>query len=118
MSAVVTGVGSAVPERMDQAGLWNDFFRAHYSGDPVAERIFASSAITMRHGVADPRLVDVSSWSTGQRMARYVEEAPRLGKAALAQALASADLDPSEIGLFTGAPCTGYGTPGLDFVLA
>ncbi len=60
MSAVVTGVGSAVPERMDQAGLWDDFFRAHYAGDRVAERIFASSAITMRHGVADPRVVDVS----------------------------------------------------------
>ena len=93
-AAVVTGFGSAVPERMDQAGLWNDFFRAHYGGDPVAERIFASSAITMRHGVADPRLIDVSSWTTGRRMARFVDEAPRLGKAAVGNALADADLDP------------------------
>jgi alkylresorcinol/alkylpyrone synthase len=118
MSAVVTGLGSAVPERMDQAGLWNDFFRDHYSGDRVAERIFASSAITMRHGVADPRVVDVSSWSTGQRMARYVDEAPRLGKSALANALAAADLNPADIGMFTVASCTGYSTPGLDLVLA
>jgi predicted naringenin-chalcone synthase len=103
---------------MDQAGLWTDFFHTHYSGDPVAERIFASSAITMRHGVADPRLVDVSSWSTGQRMARYVDEAPRLGKSALAGALGAADLDPAEIGLFTVASCTGYSTPGLDLILA
>ncbi len=117
-AAVVIGVGSAVPEPMDQAGLWNDFFRAHYRADPVAERIFASSAITMRHGVADPRLVDVSSWSTGRRMARFVDEAPRLGKAALSTALAAADLDPVDVGMFTVASCTGYSTPGLDLVLA
>ena len=81
-AAVLTGFGYAVPEAMDQAGLWTDFFRAHYAGDRVAERVFASSAITTRHGVADPRVVDVSSWSTGQRMTRYVDEAPRLGKVA------------------------------------
>jgi predicted naringenin-chalcone synthase len=103
---------------MDQAGLWTDFFHAHYRGDPVAERIFASSAITMRHGVADPRVEDVSSWTTGRRMARFVDEAPRLGKAALGNALAAADLDPADIGLFTVASCTGYSTPGLDLVLA
>jgi alkylresorcinol/alkylpyrone synthase len=117
-AAVVTGFGSAVPEPMDQAGLWNDFFRDHYRGDPVAERIFASSAITMRHGVADPRLIDVSSWTTGRRMARFVDEAPRLGKAALGNALAAADLDPADVGMFTVASCTGYSTPGLDLVLA
>ncbi len=118
MAAVVTGAGFAVPDAMDQAGLWSDFFHGHYGGDRVAERVFASSAITTRHGVADPRLVDVSSWSTGRRMARYVEEAPRLGKAALAHALADADLDAADIGLFTVVSCTGYSTPGLDLVLA
>ena len=117
-AAVLTGFESAVPAAMDQAGLWTDFFRAHFDDDPAAERIFASSAITMRHGVADPRLVDVSSWSTGRRMARYVDEAPRLGKSALANALAAADLDPADIGMFTVASCTGYSTPGLDLVLA
>ncbi len=117
-TAALTGFGTAVPAAMDQAGLWDDFFRAHYGNDPVAERIFASSAITMRHGVADPRLVDVSSWSTGQRMARYVDEAPPLGKSALANALGAAELDPADIGLFTVASCTGYSTPGLDLVLA
>lgn len=118
MTAVLTGVGSAVPAAMDQAGLWTDFFHGHYDGHRVAERIFASSAITTRHGVADPRLVDVSSWSTGQRMARYVDEAPRLGKSAISNALAAADLSPSDIGLFTVASCTGYSTPGLDLILA
>jgi alkylresorcinol/alkylpyrone synthase len=118
MSAVVAGSGFAVPAAMDQAGLWADFFSSHYGGDRAAGRVFASSAITTRHGVADPRLVDVSSWTTGQRMARYVEEAPRLGKAALAQALADADMDASDVGLFAVVSCTGYSTPGLDLVLA
>jgi predicted naringenin-chalcone synthase len=103
---------------MDQAGLWTDFFRQHYAGDSTAEHIFASSAISTRHGVADPRVLDVSSWSTGQRMARYADEAPRLGKAALSQALAAAELDPRDLGLFAVASCTGYSTPGLDLVLA
>jgi predicted naringenin-chalcone synthase len=103
---------------MDQAGLWADFFCQHYGGDPLAERIFGSSAITTRHGVADPRVIDVSSWSTGRRMARYVDEAPQLGKAALANALAAADLEPADIGLFTVASCTGYSTPGLDLTLS
>jgi alkylresorcinol/alkylpyrone synthase len=118
MRAVITGSGFAVPDAMDQVGLWNDFFCAHYDGNRVAGRIFASSAITTRHGVADPRVVDVSSWSTGQRMSRYVEEAPGLGKAALAQAFASADIDPTDIGMFAVASCTGYSTPGLDLILA
>ena len=116
--AYVAGFGTAVPEPMDQAGLWSGFFDGHYAGDRVARRIFASSAISRRHGVADPRIVDVSRWSTGQRMARYVDEAPRLGKAALAQALAAADLAAEDVGLFAVASCTGYSTPGLDLVLA
>ena len=85
----------------------------------VAERIFASSAITMRHGVADPRVDDVSSWSTGQRMARYRRRgaAARQGGAGAAR-WPQADLDAADIGLFTVASCTGYSTPGLDLVLA
>ncbi len=114
----MAGAGSAVPANMDQSGLWSDFFRHHYDGDRVAERIFASSAITTRHGVADPRIEDVSGWSTGRRMQRYVDEAPRLGKAAIGQALCAAALDPADVGLFAVASCTGYSTPGLDLVLA
>jgi alkylresorcinol/alkylpyrone synthase len=116
--AYVSGYGVSVPEPMDQAALWTDFFAGHYGGDRVAAHVFASSAITTRHGVADPRVLDVSQWSTGQRMARYVDEAPRLGKAALTQALDEAGLAPEDVGLFAVASCTGYSTPGLDLMLA
>ncbi len=116
--AYVAGFGTAVPEPMKQADLWDGFFRDHYAGSRLAERIFASSAITRRHGVADPLVVDVSQWSTGRRMDRYVAEAPQLGKAALTQALSAAELDAGDVGLFAVASCTGYSTPGLDLILA
>jgi predicted naringenin-chalcone synthase len=114
----VTGFGSAVPGEMDQDGLWRDFFAEHYRTRPVARRIFASAGVTMRHGAVDPRVEDVSSWGTGARMSRYVEEAMPLGKSAVADALASAGLDASEVGLFAVVSCTGYSTPGIDILLA
>jgi alkylresorcinol/alkylpyrone synthase len=114
----VTGFGSAVPGEMDQAGLWRDFFAEHYRTRPVARRIFASAGVTMRHGAVDPRIEDVSSWSTGARMARFVEEATPLGKSAVTDALASAGLDAADVGLFAVVSCTGYSTPGIDILLA
>src|SRR3954468_21400684 len=103
---------------MDQDGLWRDFFAEHYRTRPVARRIFASAGVTMRHGAVDPRDEDVSSWTTGARMARYVEEAMPLGKSAVSDALASAGLAAEEIGLFAVVSCTGYSTPGIDILLA
>ena len=51
-------------------------------------------------------------------MQRYLVEAMPLGKAAVADALAAARLDPAEVGLFAACSCTGYATPGLDVLLA
>lgn len=116
--ARLVGVGSSRPPVMDQAGLWTDFFARHYSGDPVAERLFAGAAITTRHGVVDPRVEDVSNWGTGARMRRYAEEAPALGKEAVAAALGRAGLAAEDVGLFAVASCTGYVTPGVDIRLA
>lgn len=119
----ITGFGSAVPGEMDQDGLWQDFFAEHYSScgprtRPVARRIFASAGVTRRHGALDPRVEDVSGWSTGERMSRYVTEALPLGHAAVARALASAGLDAADVGLFAVVSCTGYSTPGVDIRLA
>ena len=41
-----------------------------------------------------------------------------LGKDAVSTALADADLDATEVGLFAVVSCTGYSTPGLDILLA
>jgi predicted naringenin-chalcone synthase len=103
---------------MEQSGLWEGFFSRHYDGNRVAERIWRSAGITTRHGVADPRVEDVSGWGTGARMRRYVQEAAPLGKEAVASALDGSGLAPAEVGLLAVVSCTGYSTPGLDITLA
>jgi predicted naringenin-chalcone synthase len=103
---------------MDQQQLWEQFFDHHYDGNRTARRVWSSSGVATRHGVVDPRVEDVSGWSTGTRMARFAQEALPLGKEAVSAALADSGLASSDIGLFTVVSCTGYGTPGLDVLLA
>src|SRR3954449_3407906 len=117
-SAVVTGVGSALPATLDQDAAWDGFFARHYDGVRAAGRIFAASGVQRRHAVANPVDEDLSSWGTGARMVRYVQEALPLGKQAVAGALDDAGLAPGDVGLFAVATCTGYATPGLDIRLA
>ena len=118
VSARVAGSAHAVPGGMDQTQLWDDFFDEHYAGNRTARRVWASSGVATRHGVVDPRVEDVRDWSTGRRMARFALEALPLGKEALAGALASSGISAADVGLFTVVSCTGYGTPGLDVLLA
>lgn len=120
---VITGSGQAFPPVMDQSGVWDGFFSAHFasSGDKVhrlAERVWQASGIETRHAVADPRFDDVSSLGTGERMRRFIDEAMPLGAAAVTDALKAAGRSPDEIGLFAVVSCTGYATPGLDLRLA
>jgi predicted naringenin-chalcone synthase len=116
--AVIAGYGAAFPGTETQADLWQGYFQEHFGGSRLAKRIFESSGVRTRHGVANPLVEDVSSWTTEQRMIRYVTEALPLGKDAVALALGDAGLDPADVGLFAVASCTGYTTPGLDIRLA
>jgi alkylresorcinol/alkylpyrone synthase len=118
MTAVLTGRGTALPSVMPQDRLWEEFFAEHYGRDPIAEVIWQRSGVVTRHGVADPRTDDVSAWSTGQRMRRFLAEALPLGKEAVAGALADAGIAPDEVDQLTVVSCTGYATPGLDILLA
>src|SRR3954453_17570617 len=97
-AAVVTGVGSALPATFGQEAVWDGFFAQHYEGVRAARRIFAGAGVRRRHAVANPLDEDVSQWSTGARMRRYVEEALPLGKQAVALALDAAGLAPGEVG--------------------
>jgi len=117
-AARIAGHGHALPPAIDHAAVWDGFFAAHYNGSSTAERIWRNAGITTRHAVIDPRVEDVTSWSTGARMRRFATEAMPLGKAAVAQALADAGLDARDVGLLAVASCTGYATPGLDILLA
>lgn len=118
MTAVMTGASCALPAPMDQARLWDGFFREHYADARLARKVWEHSAITTRRGVVDPTVEDVSGWGTGARMERFLAEAMPLGKEAVAGALADAGLAPADVGLFTVVSCTGYVTPGLDILLA
>jgi predicted naringenin-chalcone synthase len=118
-AASITGLATAVPGlRQHQSDLWTGFFARHYESSELAERVFRNAGVETRHGVVDPTVEDISGWSTGQRMARFVEEAMPLGDEALRGAMADGGLAPEDIGLLAVVSCTGYATPGLDILLA
>jgi predicted naringenin-chalcone synthase len=117
--AAVAAVVSAVPApAIDQQRLWDDCFGARYAGDERAGRIWRSAGVQTRYAVVDPCSEDVSTWTTGERMQRFLSEALPLGKDAVSAALGEAGISASEVGLFAVASCTGYATPGLDILLA
>ncbi|HEV2888996.1 MAG TPA: type III polyketide synthase [Frankiaceae bacterium] len=118
VNARIASIATAVPAPMDQQGLWDGFFSRHYDGSPMAAKVWRTSGIVTRHGVADPRTDDVSQWGTGARMERFVAEAMPLGKDAVSRALSAAGVKAEEVGLFGVVSCTGYATPGLDILLA
>jgi predicted naringenin-chalcone synthase len=121
---VVTGVrlaavASAVPPAaMDQDDLWADYFEAAYGGDRRAARLWRSTGVRTRYGVIDPRVEDVATWTTGERMRRFAAEAAPLAKQAVADALGKAGVPAADVGLFAVASCTGYSTPGLDITVS
>ncbi len=118
MSATLTASRSAFPAQRTQQELWDGFFARHYDGSDLARRVFAGTGIQTRHGVTDPLLEDVSTWSTQQRMERFAAEALPLGTEAVRGAVAAAGLAPGDVDLLTVVSCTGYATPGLDILIA
>lgn len=119
MTAALTGIASAVPDRgADQDELWDGFFSHHFAGNRIARRLFDSAGVRRRHVVVNPLHEDVSGWSTGARMSRYAAVAPELGSRAVTAALDDAGIEPAEVGMFAVATCTGYATPGVDIRIA
>jgi predicted naringenin-chalcone synthase len=115
---VITGQGTSVPQAFDQATVWEQFFKPRMSENRIAQALFLKCGITTRHGVVDPLQEDVSDWTTGQRMRRYLPEARALGREAITRALSDAGLRADEVGQLVVVSCTGYATPGLDILLA
>jgi predicted naringenin-chalcone synthase len=117
-SAVLTGQGLAVPAAISQPTAWEEVFSPRLAGNSLAKAIFLRAGISTRHSAVDPRETDVSGWTTGERMRRYVVEARTLGRDAVHQALQQAQVRPEDVGLFVVVSCTGYATPGLDILIA
>ena len=103
---------------LGQREIWDDVFSHRLGGSPLAKAIFLRAGIGTRHTVVDPRVTDVSGWTTGQRMQAYVELARGLGRDAVSRALAAAGVRAEDVGLFVVVSCTGYSTPGLDLMIA
>jgi alkylresorcinol/alkylpyrone synthase len=117
-SALLTGAASAFPPSRSQADMWSGYFASRLDDDRWARRVFMSAGASQRHPAVDPTAEDISGWSTGARMERYLAEALPLGKSAVGTALARAGLDAADLGLFAVVSCTGYATPGIDIHLA
>jgi predicted naringenin-chalcone synthase len=119
-SAIIGGIGVAMPGRVSQDDLWEGFFARHYTGSAhaLAKRIFANAGVHTRQAAVNPLLENVSGWPTERRMRRFLSEAMPLGKEAVSRALADAGLSAGDVGLFAVCSCTGYATPGLDILLA
>lgn len=118
VTAAITSLGVAVPEPVDQAAMWDAFFRSHFAGTRGAGRIFRRSGVLRRHAAIVPTNEDVSAWRTEARMQRFVAEAVPLGRQAVSEALARRRLDPAQVDQLTVVTCTGYATPGIDVQLA
>lgn len=118
LPACVAGIGTGIPAGEGQAEIWNAFFSEHYAGWGLARRLWHGCGVETRHGVADPREEDVREWGTERRMRAFLERARPLALEAAEGCLADAGREPADVGLLTVVTCTGYGTPGLDVVLA
>jgi predicted naringenin-chalcone synthase len=101
-----------------QDALWDECFSQRCRGMPGARRVWLSAGVANRHAVVDPRAEDVSTWTTGERMARFLTEAMPLAKRAVQDALEAAGLGAEHVDQFVVASCTGYATPGLDLLVA
>ncbi|HEV8298433.1 MAG TPA: type III polyketide synthase [Acidimicrobiales bacterium] len=118
VSAQIASIAAALPAPVDQRALWHECFEARYREVRGARRIWASAGVVTRHAVMDPRVEDVSQWSTGTRMQRYVAEAVPLAKQAVQSALEEAHLRAEDVDFLAVVSCTGYAAPGLDLMLA
>jgi predicted naringenin-chalcone synthase len=107
-----------VPSEVTQQEAWDLFFADHYDGSRLAERIWNRVGVQRRHAAVIPYKEDVRHWGTGARMQRFREEAVPLGREALEACLRDAGLSPTDVDLLTVVTCTGYGTPGVDILLA
>lgn len=116
--AGIAGLGEAFPAGRTQEEYWDLFYGPHAGGGRWARQVFLSAGCSARHTAVDPTVEDISGWSTGRRMARYLEEALPLAEGAARGALHDAGLVPSDLGLLAVVSCTGYVTPGLDVRLA
>ena len=118
VTARLSQIAVAVPPSISQQAMWDDCFAHRYRSVAGARRIWSGAGVETRHAVVDPRTEDISEWTTGRRMTRFVAEALPLATSAVTAALLAADVVAEDVGLFVVVSCTGYATPGIDLMVA
>lgn len=118
MTARLGPLAVATPPPIEQGVLWEECFSRAYRDVRGGRHVWRSAGVATRHAAVDPRELDVSRWSTGARMERYVQEARPLAVRAVQGALDAAGTVAAEVDLLTVVSCTGYATPGLDLAVA
>ena len=112
--ASVVGFGTAFPPAYAQDELWAGFFSEHYGDDRAARHIWQGCGVRRRHAVVDPRVTDLSSAGTAERMRAFASAGAPLAIGAVERCLADAGLRVGDVGHLTVVSCTGYGSPGVE----
>jgi predicted naringenin-chalcone synthase len=136
MSLTIHGLGTALPPHrvaQDVAATIAARLALPQQDPSPSERrllktLFRRSGVAMRHIVLDDDLTGkntshdqsffgTTSPSTGERMRRYIQEAPPLALRAVRAALEQAQLPPERITHLVTVSCTGFHAPGVDLAL-
>jgi predicted naringenin-chalcone synthase len=117
-AARILKISTAVPgSPVHQDELWDGFYRDFYREVPKAADVFNATGVTTRHFVWDPRKRYSGTMpAMGERMRAWQENVLSLGSETVGAVLAGTD--PSDIGSFTLASCTGYAGPTPEMLLA
>jgi predicted naringenin-chalcone synthase len=133
----LSGLGTAVPPRVleqtDAAELSRAFCAADAKQARALRMLYGRSGVDSRnavvlradHGTLQERMPfypaasgpDDRGPTTGERMAQYEAEAPRLAEAASRRALEKASTPAGAITHLVTVSCTGFFSPGLDATL-
>lgn len=138
----ILSLGTAVPRYASRQSDIGDWMAASFKEQPALQRLIRSihaySGIEMRHSCTPEYLIPVENSpfapghvveqtiTTGERMAIYEREAPKLGVTAARRALEALKVDENQsvsavidsITHLIVVSCTGFFAPGLDFVMA
>ena len=113
----MVGFGTAFPPAYAQDELWTGLFAEHYGQDGVAHHIWHGCGVRRRHAVVDPRVADLRSAGTAERMRAFASAGPPLAVQAVQECLVAAGLVAGDVGHVTVVSCTGYGAPGVEVEL-
>jgi polyketide synthase Type III len=114
--AVLTGVGTAVTS---QSYTQQELLDLLHIDDPKVQSVFLNSAIDRRHLTLPAPGLDGVRYpeAQGELLAKHRRLAVGMGVRALAQALADAGADPSDVEYLCCVTTTGFLTPGLSALL-